>query len=179
MQRHSFQRIYPTVCVLAAAAFLAAAGATIPALADDTQTGRVHVILAAANPEPGQSGASASAARADERVEARIRDLHSRLGITAAQEGQWNDVTRVMRDNANTMVSLTQARTDQGNNMTAVDDLKSYAAIAQAHADGVAKFAPAFGALYDSMSDEQKQNADAIFRARGHKAMKRLASKNG
>ena len=176
MQRHSFQRIRPAACVLAAAAFLA--GAAIPAWADGTETAQVHVILAAASPEPTAQSASI-AAHADARVEARIKDLHSRLGITSAEEGQWNNVAQVMRDNANTMVSLIQERAGQGSTMTAVEDLKSYAAIAQAHADGVAKFAPAFGALYDSMSDAQKQNADGIFRARGHKAMKHLASKTG
>ena len=182
MQRHSFQRIRPTACVLAAAAFLA--GAAIPVWADGKETAPVHVILAAASPDSTASAAGPSAtpasiaAHADARVEARIKDLHSRLGITAAEEGQWNDVAQVMRDSANTMVSLIQDRAGQGNNMTAVEDLKSYAAIAQAHADGVAKFAPAFGALYGSMSDAQKQNADAIFRARSHKAMKHMASKS-
>jgi hypothetical protein len=47
--------------------------------------------------------------------------------------------------------------------MTAVDDVKSYAAIADAHADGLKKFVSVFEALYNSMSDEHKKNADNVF----------------
>jgi hypothetical protein len=50
--------------------------------------------------------------------------------------------------------------------MTAVDDLKSYGEIADAHADGIKKLTPVFAALYASMSDAQKKEADAIFRGR-------------
>ena len=40
--------------------------------------------------------------------------------------------------------------------MTAVDAVKSYQAVIEAHEAGMAKFVPAFQALYDSMSDAQK-----------------------
>jgi len=45
-----------------------------------------------------------------------------------------------------------------------VDDLQSYAAIADAHADGLKKLIPAFQALYTAMSDDQKKTADMLFR---------------
>jgi hypothetical protein len=48
--------------------------------------------------------------------------------------------------------------------MTAVEDFTTYAEIADVHADGVKRFVPVFTALYDSMSDAQKKNADHIFR---------------
>lgn len=48
--------------------------------------------------------------------------------------------------------------------MTAVDDLKLYSALADAHAEGLKQFIPVFEALYASMSDVQKQQADALFR---------------
>ncbi|MDR3417043.1 MAG: Spy/CpxP family protein refolding chaperone [Nevskia sp.] len=162
--------------------FLAGIGAAIPAYAADA-TPRLHVILAAtgAAPTPAEQAKATEhhMARADERVEARISDLHTRLGITAAQEDSWSKVAQAMRDNANTMAALTQARSANAATMTAVDDLKSYAEIAQAHADGIQKFAPVFGALYDSMSDDQKRNADVIFRARSHSAMKHKSDKVG
>jgi hypothetical protein len=47
--------------------------------------------------------------------------------------------------------------------MTAVDDVKSYAEIAAAHANGLQKFIPVFETLYQNMSDEQKKNADLLF----------------
>ena len=107
------------------------------------------------------------ASRAD-RVEARIADLHTKLGITPDQEELWKGVAQVMRDNATTMEALIKARRDKGGSMTALDDLKTYGAIAEAHADGLKKFLPVFETLYNSMSDDQKKNADTIFRRQGH-----------
>jgi hypothetical protein len=97
-------------------------------------------------------------------VEARIKDLHSRLKITPAQEDLWNNATQVMRENAKTMDALRKARSEKAQTMTAVEDFKSYGEITEAHADGIKKFVPVFSALYDSMSDAQKKNADTIFR---------------
>ena len=119
----------------------------------------------AASPQPGLATAG-KASRAD-RVEARITELHTKLSITPAQEELWNNVTQVMRDNAKTMEMLIKARAEHANAMTAVDDLKSYGEIAEAHADGLKKFLPVFEPLYVSMSDAQKKNADALFHHHG------------
>ena len=108
-----------------------------------------------------------SASKAD-RVEARIKELHTKLNITPAQEEPWNKVAQVMRDNAKTMEALIKARSEKAGTMTAVDDLKSYSAIAEAHADGLKKFIPAFEPLYAGMSDAQKKSADTLFRQHGH-----------
>jgi osmotically-inducible protein OsmY len=99
-------------------------------------------------------------------VAARITMLHATLHITPAQEELWTNVTQVMRDNAKTMDALTTARADQAKTMTAVEDLKSYTAITKAHAEGLTTFLPAFEALYASMSDAQKAEANTMFR--GH-----------
>jgi len=47
-----------------------------------------------------------------------------------------------------------------------VDAVKSYQAVIEAHEAGMAKFVPAFQALYDSMSDAQKASADSMFRGK-------------
>ena len=99
-----------------------------------------------------------------DRVEARIKDMHAKLEISAAQEAQWSKLTEVMRENAKTMDALTQARFEKSTKMTAVDDLQSYSEIAEAHAAGMKKFTPVFAELYNSMSDSQKKDADALFR---------------
>ena len=72
-----------------------------------------------------------------------------------------------MRDNAKTMEALIKARSEKAGTMTAVDDLKSYGEIAEAHADGLKKFIPAFEPLYAGMSDAQKKSADTLFRHHG------------
>ena len=71
-----------------------------------------------------------------------------------------------MRDNAKTIRTLIQERAAKAKTMTAVDDLHSYEAIADAHAAGVKKLTTAFETLYASLSDAQKKAADAAFRRR-------------
>ena len=97
------------------------------------------------------------------RVEARIKDMHTRLMITQAQEDQWSKVAQVMRDNAKQMDALAKTRTERAA-MSAVQDLKSYGEISEAHADGIKKVTPVFSTLYDSMSAKQKKAADGVFR---------------
>jgi hypothetical protein len=175
MKKPFNQTAYPAACAFALAALLASIGV---ASASDAPAPQTRMMLAAADTATVPA-ATPSAVAADKRVEARIKDLHIRLGITAAQEGAWENVAGAMRDSANTMIALIQARTDNAQTMTAVDDLKSYAQIAQAHADSLQKFTPVFGTLYDSMSDPQKKNADLIFRAHSRKAFKHMSAKVG
>lgn len=121
---------------------------------------------------PGLALAANHGTRQD-RVELRIKDMHTKLKITPAEEELWANVTQVMRDNAKIMDDLTQARARNAKTMNAVDDLKSYGEIAEAHAEGIKKLTPAFASLYDRMSDAQKKEADTLFRhgdrRHGHK----------
>jgi hypothetical protein len=98
------------------------------------------------------------------RVEARIKDMHTKLKITAAEEEQWAKVAGVMRENAKKMDELNGARAANAKTMNAVDDLKSYGEVVDAHADQIKKFATAFEPLYASMSDAQNAEADTLFR---------------
>lgn len=106
-------------------------------------------------------------------VETRIKKLHGDLHITAAQEPQWTPVAQMMRDNAKAMVDLRERRGVDAKTVGAVDELKSYATMIDAHADGVHKFIPVFQSLYDVMSDSQKKTADDVFRSRMLAAAKR------
>jgi protein CpxP len=96
------------------------------------------------------------------RAEAHIKDLHSKLKITAAEESQWARVAEVIRDNAKKLDELTGAR--MANATTAVENINAYGVIAYAHADGIKRFAPAFAALYAGMPNAQKVQADELFR---------------
>ncbi|MPW21120.1 hypothetical protein GCT13_30655 [Paraburkholderia sp. CNPSo 3157] len=102
-------------------------------------------------------------ARHEQRVEERINYLHSQLKITSAQESQWNAFADVMRNNSETMANLFEQRRANPN-MSALDDMKGYAEITQAHADGSKKLVDAFEPLYTSFSPEQKKLADQTFR---------------
>jgi hypothetical protein len=134
---------------LAATAIVGAVLFTLPSAA-----------MAQASAAPATTGKTT---RAD-RVEARIKSLHDTLQITATQEPQWQAVAEVMRDNAKTTGALIAERVTNAKTMTAVDDLHSYEAIADAHAAGVKKLTAAFETLYASLSDAQKKKADEVFR---------------
>jgi protein CpxP len=99
-------------------------------------------------------------------VEARIKDLHKKLHITDAQKPQWDALTSVMRNNAQVMVDLQKQRTSDAQTQSAVDVVKSYQSVIEAHEVGMQKFVPPFEALYNSMSDAQKKTADSLFRNR-------------
>jgi hypothetical protein len=99
-------------------------------------------------------------------VEARIKDLHKQLHITEAQKPQWDALAQVMRTNAQAMVDLQKQRAVDSKSESAVEVIKSYEAVIDAHEDGMKKFVPPFEALYNSMSDAQKKTADSLFRNR-------------
>lgn len=161
MKRMASQFKYlPTLAVAAAVllAFFVFASAT-PSLAVSHERGM----------------AKAGKASKTERVEDRIKLLYAKLKITPAQEGLWDNVTKAMRENAVTMEALIKERSEKAGTKNAVDDLKSYSAIAEAHADGLKKFIPAFEPLYASMSDAQKKDADTLFHRQGPKKEKAKA----
>jgi hypothetical protein len=133
-----------------------------------TGTAASHEEMAsAATPETPASG----------NVETHIRELHKKLQITDAQKPQWDALAQVMRDNAQKMLDLEKRRVADSKTMTAVDVVKSYAEVIDAHEDGMKKFIPAFEDLYNSMSDSQKKIADSLFRSRARTEAKKEVSK--
>jgi protein CpxP len=133
-------------------------------------------VLASATPSLAASHEKGMAkASKTERVEDRIKVLYAKLKITPEQEALWENVTKIMRENAVTMEALIKERTEKTGTQNAVEDLKSYSAIAEAHADGLKKFIPAFEPLYASMSDAQKKDADTLFHRQGPKKAKAKA----
>ena len=119
------------------------------------------------------SGPVFAKATGAERVEARIKDMHAKLKITAAQEEQWAKVAKVMRDNEKVMEPLINSRMEKYKTMTAIDDLKSYGEITDAHADAIKRFTPIFATLYAGMSDAQKKDSDTMFRRVGKTTKKK------
>jgi len=114
-----------------------------------------------------------SDSKQDIKVEKHIKDLHAKLKITPDEESQWNEVARVMHDNATELDQVINKRKINITNATAIDDLNAYADIAQSHADGVRKLSEAFSPLYNSMPDDQKKVADEVFLHRMNKGMNR------
>lgn len=112
------------------------------------------------------------------RVEARIKALHDKLKVTAAQEDQWEAVADVIRSNEGDIHELVEAR-HANEHATAVEDLKSYKEIADAHAAGLARLIPAFEGLYNAMPPAQQANADEVFsKYEGHEGRHHMAHKS-
>ena len=120
----------------------------------------------AATPKDGAKPPAAVAATSNkpETVEQRITTLKAALKITPDQEKKWDGVAQAMRDNASRMEKLVaEKRKIPPEKTTAVDDLKTYQEFTEARLDGLKHLTSAFKSLYDTMTPEQKKNADTVF----------------
>lgn len=105
----------------------------------------------------------------------RISDLHTHLHITSQQQSQWDQFAQAMRDNAKDLDQAYQQRAASFSAMNAVENMQSYAQIEQTRAQDMQKLVPAFQTLYASLSDEQKKQADDLFRNQAAKAQQHRA----
>lgn len=103
----------------------------------------------------------------DVAIELHIKNLHERLKVTAAEEPLWAAVVKAMRDSTDDLDRMLIKRRSLPGDASAIDDLNSYADVAQTHADAVKKLSMAFGPLYAAMSYDQKRLADEVFTQRG------------
>jgi hypothetical protein len=121
--------------------------------------------VAAAQPAAPPTAAAPAASTATRKaVEQRVAALSAKLGITPAQQSDWNTFAQVMRDNAASTDAVFAQRAQSTATMNAVDNMKSYAAIARGYADNTQRLSDAFAVLYGKLSDAQKQTADVLFR---------------
>jgi Mg-chelatase subunit ChlI len=154
MKRRAFHVAFPATLVVVMVAFLST------------------IFFATANPSFAASGKKKSHAVAKtsavEQTETRIVELQGALKITEEQEPLWSNLTLVMRDNAKNMDELTKGRAETQKTMNAVERMKFHSQITEAQLNHQKKFIPPFEALYASMSDEQKQITDTLFRTGKH-----------
>jgi len=155
-----------TATMAAASAFLGACLLVLPLGASAQQS--TPPMSPSPAPAATMSAPAAPAAKStrSSKVEARIKSLHAQLKITPDEEQDWSVVAQTMRDNAQKMDELVQERQEKLGTLNAVDDMKSYQAIAQAHADGMQKLVPAFEALYEKMPAAQQKRADVVINER-------------
>lgn len=107
--------------------------------------------------------AAAATSAKPETVEQRITTLKTALKIAPDQETKWNGVAQAIRENASKMEKLVATkRAIPPEKTTAVDDLKTYQEFTQVRFDGLKNLTSAFKSLYDSMTPDQKKNADQV-----------------
>lgn len=104
----------------------------------------------------------------EEYGEKRIKKLHDKLHVTAAQEELWGNVAQTMRDNDKTFKAARDDRLARGKGMTAVDDLKFMQIMSDQHSAGLKQLIPQFEALYAAFTPEQQKLADQVFSKHQH-----------
>ena len=154
MKRKAYQVALPVTLVVVMVAFLSA---IFFASAD--------LSFAASGKKKSPAVARASAV---EHTEAQIKQLQDALNITEAQKELWDNLTQVMRENAKDMEAFTDARAKERaegtQTLNAVEHMKLHSEITKAHLAQMEKLIPPFEAFYSSMSDEQKNITDIVFR---------------
>jgi len=181
---HSASLLSGTLAVAALVGSLAFAGAVQAAGSESQPTASPPPPAAAAAPaSPAATapahGTAAHMARvfSSNSVEARIKELHGKLAIKPSQQAAWDQLATVMRENGRAMERLAREEYAKSDKMSALDDLRSYGALTDAHAAALKSFTAAFKTLYDGMSPAQRKNADALFRNRLRMAKANAAPK--
>jgi 23S rRNA U2552 (ribose-2'-O)-methylase RlmE/FtsJ len=150
MKRKTYQIVFSATLVLVMVVFLSA------------------IFFANPNSSFAASGKKKSSAVAGisavEHTEAQIKQLQGTLNITEDQKELWNKLTSVMRENAKEMDALTKDMAENTKTMNALDHMKLHSQITEAHLAQLKKLIPPFEAFYNSMSDQQKNITDIVFR---------------
>jgi hypothetical protein len=137
----------------AAAIEQAAVSATAPVAAQGPGAGTPP-----GSKSPGAKAKPAPAGPRDE-VEQEITQLRDRLHITPAQQQQFDAFAEILRQNAQALDALMHEKNPKAN---AVEDMRFYLQFTEAQAEGLKRLLPAFQALYDSLTDQQKRAADSV-----------------
>jgi hypothetical protein len=159
MKQKAYQVVFPVTLVLVIAVFLSA------------------IFFANANLSFADAGKKKSQAitktSAVEYTETQIKQLEGALNITEAQQELWNNLTAVMRENAQEMDAMSKERAENTKPMNAVEHLKFHSEITESHLDQLDKLIPPFEVFYNSLSDQQKNITDILFRTGKHDKQKR------
>jgi hypothetical protein len=159
MKRKAYQIVFSATLVLVMAAFLSAIFFANP-----------NPSFAASAKKKSQAIAGTSAV---EYTEAQIKQLQGTLKITEAQQELWDNLTSVMRGNAKDMDVFTKERAENTKPMNALEHMKLHSQITEAHLAQLKKLIPPFEAFYNSMSDQQKNITDIVFRTGKYEKSKR------
>jgi LTXXQ motif family protein len=159
MKQKAYQVAFPVTLVLVMVVFLSA------------------IFFANANLSFAAQGKKKSPAvartSAVEHTEAQIKQLQGALNITEAQQGSWDNLTQVMRGNAKDMDAFTKERAESAKPINALEHMKLHRQITEIHLAQLNKLIPPFEALYVTMSDQQKNITDIIFRTGKYGKQKR------
>ena len=95
-------------------------------------------------------------------VEGRIASLKAQLGITDAQQSQWNAFVDALRARAKAMQGMRAQIMPQGTTVGWPDRLAQHERRLSAHLDAMKAMEGPVKGLWDVLSDEQRRNADDL-----------------
>jgi hypothetical protein len=150
MKRNAYQIVSSATIVLVMVAFLSAIFFANP-----------NSSFAASGKKKSSADARISAV---EHTETQIKQLQGTLNITEDQQKLWNNLTQVMRENAKDMDALAKERAENAKPMNAIEHMKLHSKITEAQLAQMKKLIPPFEAFYNSMTDQQKNITDMVFR---------------
>jgi hypothetical protein len=101
-------------------------------------------------------------------VDARVAFLRTALKITDAQDGAFQNLAKVMRDDAAAHEKMHESMHGAWPK-TSLDRLELHAKMAQQHAQHLATFVAAYKSLYDGLSEDQRKAADELFAPHFHR----------
>ncbi len=131
MKRKAYQVAFPVTLVVVMVAFLS----TI-------FFANANLSFAASDKKKSSAVARTSAV---EHTEAQIKQLQGALNITKAQEELWNNLTKVMRENAKDMDAFfTKARAEKTETRNAVEQMKFHSQITESPIRSTEEVHPAF-----------------------------------
>lgn len=119
---------------------------------------------AVTRPASRQRAAEATPEQMRQRMERYLTQLRTQLGVTAAQQPQWDAFALLTRTNATELQDRFTQRGARLSRMSAAENMTDYAQISELHSQQLLRLATAFRALYDAMTPEQQRGADAVFR---------------
>jgi TolA-binding protein len=154
MKQKAYSGVLPVTLVVVMTAFLAA------------------VFFASANLSFAATGKKQTTAvnrtSAVDYTEAQIKQLQGALNVTEAQKELWMNFTSAMRENAKDMDALrddrAKERAEGTQTLNAVEHMKLHREFTKAQFDQMERLIPPFEAFYSSMSDQQKNITDIVFR---------------
>jgi len=159
MKHKTYQVAFPVILVLVMVAFLSA-----------IFFANANLSFAAQGKKKSPEIARPSAI---EHTEAQIKQLQGTLNITDAQKELWNNLAAVMRENAKDMEAFSKEKAENTKPLNAVEHLKLHSEITKTHLSQLEKLIPPFEAFYASLSDQQKNITDMIFRTGKYEKQKR------
>lgn len=93
-------------------------------------------------------------------MQRRLQAAHDRLGITPAQQPQWDSVVATLRDNARAMRASPAVQAIRSGQLNGAQAVRAAADAARVRADAMQRMVPAVEGLYGVLSPEQRQVAD-------------------